>query len=364
MIYLSAPNVSKLEFETVQKALESGWIAPQGPFISQFEEVIKSYLDSNYCLATISGTAALHLALITLGIAENDIVLLPTFTFAATLNAILYQKAIPIFIESESVTWGINPETLRNVILKLPKKPKVIIIVHAYGTPVLLDDIMSIANEFEIPVIEDAAAALGSTYKNKKLGTFGEIGIFSFNGNKIITTSQGGAIVSNNDKLIQKARHLSAQAKIDGNGFEHDSIGYNYRLSNILAALGIAQFESLENKIAIKRSIIERYQANLKFAGIDFLNEPIHCFSNRWLSNVLFENEKIVWRVIEKLNANQIESRRLWKPLHLQTPFKEFKYYGDNFSEKVYKNGLSLPSGTALGLEEVDKISQIVLEEI
>lgn len=367
-IFLSPPYVCGDESQKLQQALSSNWIAPVGSYIDEFENNICNHSQSKACTVTITGTAALHLALILAGVQKGDEVILPTFTFVATLNPILYLQAIPVFVESEHETWGLCPDALRDLLITRKKKPKVIIVVHAYGNSAKISELITIANEFDIPVIEDAAAALGTKYNNQQVGTFGKFGIYSFNGNKIITTSQGGAIVSNDILAIQQSKHLSMQSKLQGIGFEHDGVGYNYRMSNVLAAIGVAQLSSIEQRVAVKRRIYNYYKDKLKNCGVIISEEIIGSKNNRWLSNLVLNfninpmiNESKILKVNAELHKLNIESRRLWKPLHMQSFCKDYEYVGNNYSYLLYTRGLSLPSGLDLTNEDLDKICDCVI---
>jgi dTDP-4-amino-4,6-dideoxygalactose transaminase len=356
------------EKDYVTQAFDSNWVAPLGPNVDAFENQLSDYVGIKGAVSLSSGTAAIHLALLALGIKNSDVVLCQSFTFAATAFPISYVNAEPVFIDSEALTWNMDPELLENAIsdsLNKGKKPAAIIVVHLYGMPANMDEIMRIANQHDIPVIEDAAEALGSSYKNQRCGSFGRIGILSFNGNKIITTSGGGALLSDNAKIIEKVRHLSAQAKEPVPYYLHKEIGYNYRMSNICAGIGRGQMEVLPERISKRREIFERYKEELGLIkGLSFLSESENYFSNRWLTTMLFdtsihgEGKNELLRVhLEKLN---IESRALWKPLHQQPVFKECKSYLNGVSDKLYSEGLCLPSGSNMSLET----QKIVIKEI
>ncbi len=366
-IWLSTPHMGGAELKYVNKAFEENWIAPLGPNVDGFEEDIQNYLGVNHVAALSSGTAAIHLALILLGVKIGDEVLASTFTFSATINPILYHGATPVFIDSEKDTWNMDPELLEQAIkdrIKKGNKPKAIIFVHLYGMPAKVEEIISIADKYEIPVIEDAAEALGSSYKGKKLGTFGKFGILSFNGNKIITTSGGGALVSNDGDAISKARFLATQARDDAPHYQHSQIGYNYRMSNILAGIGRGQMEVIEDRVKQRRENNKFYRDLLKEkSGVDFLTEPDENFySNFWLTTILLQKEKFSYdreelrKLFEKEN---IECRPLWKPMHMQPIFKDHPSYLNGISESLFENGLCLPSGTNLTLDEFERIAQV-----
>ncbi|MEM7109524.1 MAG: aminotransferase class I/II-fold pyridoxal phosphate-dependent enzyme [Bacteroidota bacterium] len=369
-IYLSSPHMGGNELKYVQEAFETNWISPVGPNLDAFEESIKAYSGIHNVAALSSGTAAIHLALIILGVEQGDEVICSSFTFSGSCNPIIYQKAIPVFVDSERETWNIDPELLEEAIknrIQKGKKPKAIILVHLYGMPAKLDEILAIANQYEIPVIEDAAEALGSRYKGRSLGTFGEIGIYSFNGNKIITTSGGGALVSYNEGYVKQAKYLATQARDAAPHYQHSEIGYNYRLSNICAGIGLGQMEVLNKHVELRRSIFERYKiAFAKYNGIKFLREAKGSFANRWLTTVLVDSSVLgIDReaIRQELEKHNIESRPLWKPMHQQPVFTTAPFYGRGVSEKLFDDGLCLPSGSNLKEDQFFRITNI-LEEI
>jgi len=363
-IWLSPPHLTGEEQKYVKEAFDTNWVAPLGPNVDGFEQDICKYTGVKACSVLSSGTAALHLALIILGVQENDEVLCSTFTFSATVNPIRYLKAIPIFIDSEKETWNMSPELLEESILdriNKGKKPKAIILVHLYGMPSKMDEILAISKKYNIPVIEDAAEAIGATYKNKAMGTFGEIGIFSFNGNKIITTGAGGAILSEDKKLIDKANFLASQAKESELFYQHKEVGYNYQMTTLQAAMGLAQIEKLNNYINLRRRNFKFYKQNLSPLGFEFLDEPnADYFSNRWLSTCLLPNKLNPIQVIKALKADKIEARYLWKPMHLQPLFKNIPYFGDNLSSKLFNQGVCLPSGSSLSINDLNRIINII----
>jgi dTDP-4-amino-4,6-dideoxygalactose transaminase len=356
------------EKEYVEQAFLSNWIAPLGPNVDAFEKQLVDYLGIKGAVSLSSGSAAIHLALLALGIKSSDTVLCQSFTFAATAFPIKYVNAEPVFIDSETNTWNMDPQLLENAIvdsIKKGKKPAAIIVVHLYGMPANMTEIMRIANQYQIPVIEDAAEAIGSSYHNKRCGSIGKIGILSFNGNKIITTSGGGALLSDDAKIIEKVRHLSAQAKEQVPYYLHKDIGYNYRMSNICAGIGRGQMEVLSERISKRRDIYEKYKEALgSIKGVSFLSEPEYYYSNRWLTTVLFDKQvhgegknELLRLHLEKLN---IESRALWKPLHQQPVFKECRAYLNGISDRLYNEGLCLPSGSNMSFET----QKIVIKEI
>lgn len=364
-IYLSSPHMGGSENDFVNTAFKENWIAPLGPNVNGFEQDICDYSGVGHCAALSSGTSAIHLALIMLGVEQDDEVLASTFTFSATINPILYQKAIPILIESEGDTWNMSPKYLEKAItdrIAKGKKPKAIIPVHLYGMPAKMDEIMAIAQEYDIPVIEDAAEGLGASYKGQKLGSFGDIGIYSFNGNKIITTSGGGVLVSNKEEHITKARFLATQARDNAPHYEHTQIGYNYRMSNISAGIGRGQMQVLDTWVEKRRAVFKRYKKELSsIEKIQFLEETDKNFySNRWLTTILtqsFEQREIIRLALEKQN---IEARPLWKPMHLQPIFKEYPYYGDKLSEQLFEKGLCFPSGSNMTEEQQSRVINVI----
>lgn len=363
-IWLSPPHMGGDEKKYVDEAFETNWIAPLGPNVDGFENDIKSFTGADHAAVLISGTAAIHLGLILLDVQPGDEVICSSFTFAASANPIRYQGATPIFVDSEAETWNMDPNLLREAIedrVANGQKPKAIILVHLYGMPAHINEIMSIADEYDIPVLEDAAEGLGATYHNQQLGTFGKMGAFSFNGNKIITTSGGGALVSDNQQLIEKARFLSTQARDDAPHYEHSHIGYNYRMSNIVAGVGRGQMEVLDQRIEERRKIYERYRSELSpFEGLSFLEESEGMSSNRWLTTITVDPSKTGGITRENirlaLKEKNIESRPVWKPMHMQPVFKEFPYYGNGTSDKLFAQGLCLPSGSSLSSPDLHRI--------
>ena len=365
-IWLSPPHMGGDELKYIQEAFVSNWISPAGPHLDAFEKELCEYNGTEHCAALSSGTAAIHLALIMLGVQRDDEVICSSFTFLGSCNPILYQQAVPVFIDSEAQSWNMDPDLLDEGIkdrIKKGKKPKAIIAVHLYGMPARIKEIMAIAQKYEIPVIEDAAEGIGSTYFGQKLGTFGDIGIYSFNGNKIITTSGGGAMVSKKKEWIQQAKFLSTQARDPAPHYQHSQIGYNYRLSNICAGIGRGQLKVLDQRVKQRRTNFEFYQRSLGSSfGIKFQPEAEHCFSNRWLTCILLSDRHSV--VPEKirlaLEAENIESRPLWKPMHQQPVFKDAPFYGNGVSEDLFKRGLCLPSGSNLRSEDLRRVVDLV----
>ncbi|MBY0535079.1 MAG: aminotransferase class I/II-fold pyridoxal phosphate-dependent enzyme [Chitinophagaceae bacterium] len=366
-IWLSSPHMGGNELKYVNEAFASNWIAPLGPNVDGFENDLKRYLENRVAVAALSsGTAALHLALVLLGVGIEDEVICQSMTFAASANPIVYQGATPIFVDSEPDTWNMSPVFLEKAIedrLVKGKKPKAIIVVHLYGMPAKMDEIMAVANKYSIPVIEDAAEALGSTYKGIPVGTIGQIGIFSFNGNKIITTSGGGAVVANDEALVKKARFLSTQALDPAPHYQHSHIGYNYRMSNISAGIGRGQMEVLNDRVNKRRENFAFYQNSFSSNNaIKMGTAPDgDFFSNHWLSTVLIESNEVSREDIRlALVAENIDCRPLWKPMHMQPVFENCPFYGDGTCERLFELGLCLPSGSNLKQEELDLVVNTV----
>ncbi len=367
-VWLSSPHLSGTELKYINEAFSTNWIAPLGPNVNGFEKDLQKYLNVKHSAVLSSGTAAIHLALILLNVGYGDEVICQSFTFVATANPIVYQGAKPIFIDSEEDTWNMCPVFLRKAIidrLAKGKKPKAIIVVHLYGMPAKMNEILAIANEFNIPVIEDAAEALGSNYYGKKCGTLGKFGVLSFNGNKIITTSGGGALVSDDEDAITKARILASQARDDAPHYQHSEIGYNYRMSNICAGIGRGQMEVLSQRILQRRANNKRYVDFFKnFEGVTLQLEPNSSYySNFWLTSIIIDPLKTGGVTREDIRGalenENIESRPLWKPMHLQPVFTGVKFFGDKICERFFNNGLCLPSGSNLENESFTRIFEI-----
>ena len=367
-IWLSSPHMGGNEQKFVQEAFDTNWVAPLGPNVTGFETELQQYLDHDVFVAALSsGTAALHLGLILLDVKAGDEVLCQSFTFSASANPIIYQGATPIFIDSEPETWNICPTALEHAIkdrIAKGKKPKAIIAVHLYGMPYKVNEIREIANRFDIPILEDSAEALGSTYKNQKCGTFGDIGVLSFNGNKIITTSGGGALVSKSKIVSSKAVFLATQARDNAAHYQHSEIGYNYRMSNICAGIGRGQMEVLNDHVIKRREMHHFYKDFFKDNNaITVFSEPnSDFFSNHWLTSIVINakqnNNKSREDLRLHLEAHQIESRPLWKPMHLQPVFKDHPFYGGTVCEQLFSNGLCLPSGSNLNEAERNRIKK------
>jgi dTDP-4-amino-4,6-dideoxygalactose transaminase len=373
-IWLSSPHMGGTELEFINAAFDDNWIAPLGPNVNGFEEDIKSYLKSNgsneiEVAALSSGTAALHLALILMGVQRGDEVICQSMTFTASANPIMYLGATPVFVDSERATLNICPQQLELAIqdrISQGKKPKAIIAVHLYGTPYQVDEIAEISAKYDIPVVEDSAEALGSTYKGRNCGTLGEYSILSFNGNKIITSSGGGAIVTRSLEEKQKAVFLATQARDDAPHYQHSQVGYNYRLSNISAGIGRGQMEVLNERVAARREMFHFY-VNLfdSLEGVEVHKEPTNdFFSNHWLTVIEVDEGKTNGISREDLRlaleAENIESRPLWKPMHMQPVFEGYPYYGNGVSEDIFKKGLCLPSGSNLSDNDRDRIKNAI----
>ncbi|CAA0193046.1 putative pyridoxal phosphate-dependent aminotransferase EpsN [Tenacibaculum maritimum] len=362
-IWLSSPHMGGGEQKYIKEAFDTNWVAPLGPNVNGFEDDLEKYLEREVqvsCL--VSGTSAIHLALILLGVGLGDEVICQSMTFSASANPIKYQGANPIFIDSEKDTWNMCPIVLEKAIqdrISKGKKPKAIIVVHLYGMPAKMQEIVRISKEYEIPLIEDAAEALGATYKGQKCGTFGDFGILSFNGNKIITTSGGGALVCKRKGDKQKAIFLATQARDEAPHYQHSKVGYNYRMSNITAGIGRGQMEVLDNHVHNRRANHEFYRSLFKNVdGITVFDEPTQdYFSNHWLSAIVIDSIKAGFTREDlrlSLLEDNIESRPLWKPMHLQPIFKDYNYYGEDVAEKLFENGLCLPSGS--NLTDADRV--------
>ncbi|GAB3856027.1 DegT/DnrJ/EryC1/StrS family aminotransferase [Hymenobacter terrigena] len=375
-LYLSPPHLGRHELNYVHKAIEDNWVAPAGPNITGFEADICAAVGVPYVVALTSGTAAIHLGLILLGVGPGDEVLCPSFTFVATANPIVYLGATPVFVDSEAETWNMCPERLREAIvdrIAKGKKPKALILVHLYGMPAKLPEILALAREFDILVLEDAAEALGSEWQQQPLGGFGQVGVFSFNGNKILTTSGGGALVTYDRALAERARFLATQAKDDAPYYQHSETGYNYRLSNILAGIGRGQMELLAERVKRRREIFAWYRehlANVPGLTVALAPEPAGSRSNRWLTTVLLAptladgrpNPVTPEALRLHLETHNIESRPLWKPLHLQPLFAAAPMYGGAVCEDLFARGLCLPSGSAMGDAELRRVKEAVRE--
>lgn len=371
-IWLSSPHMGGNEQGYIKEAFDTNWVAPLGPNVNGFEQDLEKYLNADIHVSALSsGTAALHLSLVMLGVGAGDEVICQSMTFSASANPIAYQGATPVFVDSEPETWNICPVALEEAIkdrMAKGKKPKAIIAVHLYGMPFKADEITAIADKYEIPLVEDSAEALGSTYKGKKCGTFGEYGVLSFNGNKIITTSGGGALVTKSKEKKDKTVFLSTQARDNAPHYQHSEIGYNYRMSNICAGIGRGQMEVLDSHIEKRRAMNHFYRDLFKDTdAVTVLTEPNDdYFSNHWLTAVTIDPQKNGGKTREDLrmalDAENIESRPLWKPMHMQPVFEKYPYYGGKVCEQLFENGLCLPSGSNLNDDERLRIKNAIAQ--
>ena len=352
--------MSGKEQEYINEVFKSNYIAPLGEYVNKFEASVSSYAGAPDALALNSGTSAIHLALRVLGIGAGDVVLASTFTFMASVSPVLYQGATPVFVDSDE-SWNLSPELLKKAIANSPKKPKALVVTHLYGQAAKMKEICEICEQENIAVVEDAAEALGGFLNGKALGTFGRLGAYSFNGNKIITTSGGGMLVGEKE-LVEKARFYSTQAREPFLHYEHKDYGYNYRLSNVLGAIGTAQMEVLEARVIKKREIFEKYKKELP--ELEFMPEIANSRGNRWLTTALFKEKGAHLRVIEALAKENIESRPLWKPMHMQPVFEGALAFTDGTSEEMFARGICLPSGTAMQDEEFARVVKIVKENL
>lgn len=361
-ILLASPHMSDEGFEReyVKEAFDTNWIAPLGKNVNKFEEELAEMVGTSNSLALDSGTAAIHLALKAVGVGEGDIVFCQSLTFAASANPIIYQGAEPVFIDSEYETWNMDPEALEEAFQKY--KPKAVIIVHLYGVAAQIDKIKKICDRYDTPLIEDAAESLGTIVKGQWTGTFGEYGIFSFNGNKIITTSGGGMLISENSQGIAKSKYWATQAREAVLHYEHKDFGYNYRLSNLSAGVGRGQLKVLEQRIQKKNEIFNRYKDAFEdIEEISMLEDKVEERSNHWLSPILLSSERITPQiVIDRLNKENIESRPVWKPMHLQPVFEKYEYFGSDVSETLFEKGVCLPSDTKMTNEEQDRVIKAI----
>jgi len=358
-IFLSPPHMSGKEQQYISEVFESNYIAPLGAFVDRFEESIRSYTGISHALALSSATAGLHLALRVLGIGRGDYVLTSSFTFIGSVSAILYQNANPIFVDSDE-SWNISPSLLKEAIKKAPKKPKALIITHLYGQVCKLNEIIAICKEEGIYLIEDAAESLGASYHGQQSGTFGDMAVYSFNGNKILTTSGGGMLVSENEEWIEKAKFLSTQAKEDYLHYEHKEFGYNYRMSNVLAAIGVAQMEVLQSRVDRRREIYGLYKKALSSIDeITFMPEIECSIGTRWLTTLTFDGTN-PQKIIEALEKENIESRPLWKPMHMQPLFKDALVIEDGTSERLFTKGICLPSGSSMLDSDVHRTCELI----
>lgn len=360
-IYLSSPHMSDegYELKYVQEAFDTNWIAPLGKNVDEFEKELSMKVGAKSAAALSSGTAAIHMALKAVGVGTNDIVFCPSLTFSATANPIIYQNAIPVFIDSDMDTWNMSPIALERAFEKY--RPKAVLVVHLYGLSADMDEIVEVCRKYNVPLIEDAAESLGTYYKGKHTGTFGDFGVFSFNGNKIITTSGGGMLISQNEDRIAKVRFWATQARDTARHYQHSELGYNYRMSNIVAGIGRGQLKVLDKRVEKKRYIFEFYKRELSgLDGIELMpvnewNEP-----NYWLSCIMLKGKVRPLDIMESLEKENIESRPIWKPMHMQPFFKSFDFVGKGVSEKIFENGVCLPSDTKMTDEDLYRVVKII----
>ncbi|WP_339213275.1 aminotransferase class I/II-fold pyridoxal phosphate-dependent enzyme [Ornithinibacillus sp. FSL M8-0202] len=361
-IFLSSPHMSDEGYEMhyVKEAFDTNWIAPLGENVNGFEKELAEKVGSKAAAALSSGTAAIHLALKAAGVGEGDIVFCPTLTFSATANPIIYQNAVPVFIDSDYETWNMSPKALEEAFEKYPEV-KAVIVVHLYGLSADMDKIMEICKDHNVAVIEDAAESLGTYYKGKHTGTFGDYGIFSFNGNKIITTSGGGMLVSNNEERIAKARFWATQSRDQAKHYQHSELGFNYRMSNVVAGIGRGQLKVLDQRVAKKNYIFEFYKRELGgLEGVEFMPSNEWDEPNYWLSSLTLTGKVRPIDIMEALEAENIESRPVWKPMHLQPFFEKYDFVGTDVSEKLFENGVCLPSDTKMTDEELNRVVEII----
>ncbi|WP_374963851.1 aminotransferase class I/II-fold pyridoxal phosphate-dependent enzyme [Lysinibacillus sp. RS5] len=374
-ILLSSPHMSGHEQKYIQEAFDTNWIAPLGANVDGFEQELAKYVEVNGAAALSSGTAAIDLALNLVGVEREDTVFCSTLTFIASANPILYRGAKPVFIDSEWDTWNMSPQALTSAFEDAQaegKLPKAVIIVNLYGQSAKMDELLAICDSYEVPVVEDAAESLGSSYKGKKSGTFGQFGIFSFNGNKIITTSGGGMLVSDDVEALNRARFLATQARDAAKHYQHSVVGYNYRMSNVVAGIGRGQLEVLDERVGQKRAIFELYaKAFSEIDGLTMMPELEGTFSNRWLSTMTLNPEKIAispYDLIDKLNEANIEARPVWKPLHLQPLFEGCQFYShaenEIVSEQLFEKGICLPSDSKMTVEEQQRVINVILTNV
>ena len=371
-IWLSLAHMGGKEQDFIQEAFDTNWVVPLGPNVDGFEKDLQEFLGKDvHVVALSAGTAAIHLGLVQLGVTQGDEVICQSFTFSASANPIAYQGAKPVFVGSEPDTWNMSPRLLREAIedriAKTGKKPKAIIPVHLYGMPARMDAILATADEYDIPVLEDAAEALGSEYRGWKCGTFGEFACLSFNGNKMITTSGGGALVCRTEEEAKRTKFFATQARDKAPHYQHSHIGYNYRMSNICAGIGRGQMYVLEEHIVRRREINRLYRNLLKdFQGITFQTNPNSDFnSNYWLTCIVIDPQEAGFTREElrlKMEEENIETRPLWKPMHLQPVFADCPYYGDNTEGRLFDNGLCLPSGPTLTDEDIERVAEVIKE--
>lgn len=370
-IFLSPPHLSGNEAKYIEEAVSTNWIAPLGPNVDAFEKELAEYVGASGAVAVSSGTAAIHLALSLLEVGKGDTVFCSSLTFVASANPILYQGAEPVFIDSEPDTWNMSPKALERAFkdAKLEGRlPKAVIVVNLYGQSAKMDELVAICNQHDVPIIEDAAESLGATYKGKPSGTFGDFGIYSFNGNKIITTSGGGMLVSDDLEALQRARFLATQARDVAPHYQHSTMGFNYRMSNVLAGIGRGQLEVLDERVQARRRVFSNYQQELgQLSGIYFMPELMDTMSNRWLTAITVDEREAgvsVKKILEIMTKENIEARPVWKPLHMQPLFKGVKYYSHSetysVSEKLFETGICLPSGSSMTSDEIERVVECI----
>lgn len=371
-IYLSSPHMSGEEIEYIKEAFATNWLAPLGPHVNAFEQEIAEYIGSKGAVALSSGTAAIHLALLLLGVTKGDIVFCSSLTFSASANPILYQGAEPVFIDSEPESWNMSPVALQKAFddaIRTGKLPKAVVVVNLYGQSADMDSLMEICEDYGVPIVEDAAESLGATYKGKASGTLGKFGIYSFNGNKIITTSGGGMLVSDDLAALEKARFYATQARDQARHYQHSELGYNYRMSNILAGMGRAQLKVLNDRVIARRMVFDRYKSAFShIKGVNFMPEATYGLSNRWLTALTIDSDLCgisAIEIIDQLAKYNIESRPVWKPMHLQPLYSNNKYYthfpNESVSDVLFENGICLPSGSNLTTQQQDEVIEIII---
>ncbi|KNY26382.1 DegT/DnrJ/EryC1/StrS family aminotransferase [Pseudobacteroides cellulosolvens] len=361
-IWLASPHMSEEGYEMayIKEAFDTNWVAPLGPNVTEFENELAAKVGAKAASATTTGTAAIHLALKLVGVKEGDIVLCQSLTFSASANPIIYEKATPVFVDSDFVTWNMDPLLLEQALIKYGDRVKAVIVVHLYGLAADMDKIVELCNKYNVVLIEDAAESLGTYYKGKHTGTFGEFGVFSFNGNKIITTSGGGMLVSDNEEKIAKTRFWATQARDQARHYQHSELGFNYRMSNVVAGIGRGQLKVLEQRVAKKKYIFKYYKRELCYLeGVEFMpindwNEP-----NYWLSVMTLNGQVRPIQIMEALETENIESRPVWKPMHMQPFFEKYDYVGGDVSEKLFENGVCLPSDTKMTDDDLERVCKI-----
>lgn len=368
-IHLSPPDIGLEEKIRVEEAIESNWVAPEGPFIVEFEKRLAKYFGKEHVLALNSGTSAIHLGLKLLGVEPEDFVIVPTFSFCAAVNPVLYLNANPVFVDCEESTWGLDPGLLEESILDCIKafhKPKAIVLVHSYGMPAKIKEIVEISDKYDVPILEDGAESMGSLYNDRLVGSIGDISVLSFNGNKVLTTGGGGALILPDKKSYDKALKWATQSKEPTPYYHHEELGYNYRIGNVSAAIGVGQFAQLQQRIENKQRIHKSYNQILsEIPGLSFFINGPDCISNHWLSILLVDNDfidKTNLQLCEELSKRNIEARPVWQPLHLQPLYKKYRNYVNGNAENLFSKGLCLPSGSALKDEQLDFITLAIKE--